>query len=554
MGVSVGNDFYAFMCIRNDILHEKKKMVLTYSDKIMIFPIYKKLIISTGLLCLLLLIFLNRQLSAQHLEQPGFIENELDNYIENALQKWNIPGVAVAIVKDGKTVVAKGYGNRHHQRVDRVDENTLFMIASNTKAFVGTAIAMLENEGRLSLDDKVADYLPGFRMHDNHLTQNVTVMDVLTHRLGLQTFQGDFLYFYSNLTQKDVYSKFPLTEPTYQFRYRYGYCNVGYFWAGEVIEAVTNDSWDKYLYEHILLPLDMKRTKILSVGIASEDNLAAAHTLQNGELTSFPHTNIDVIGPAAGMSSSAVDLSKWLLAQLDSGNYDGKNVIPFEAINKARQPRMLQGKTGHLFNRSNYSLYALGWSLRDYEGIEVVSHSGGILGFVTGVSMVPDINLGVVALTNSDENWFYEALIWEIIDAYLGLPFRDYSSKYHEIYQRRQDENNRKITTYKDTIAMQNPPTLPLPAYAGIYSNPLYGEVEIVLENNELHLIFQHHPNLLAKLQHIADDRFLCSYYPSRMGTEVFPFTIEHHRVRGFSLKVADRLEYTRYFFGKTIQ
>jgi CubicO group peptidase (beta-lactamase class C family) len=304
----------------------------------------------------------------------------------------------------------------------------------------------------------------------------------------------------------------------------------------------------------LLMPLEMERTQMLSEGLAASNNLAAAHTLQNGVLTAFPHTNIDVIGPAASMSSSAADLSRWLIAQLDSGRYNGRQVIPYEVVKETRKPRMLQGSAGHLFNQSNYSLYAMGWSLRDYEGLEIVSHSGGILGFVTGVSMVPEINLGVVVLTNSDENWFYEALKWEIIDAYLGLPFRDYSNKYHELYSRRQQTKNNEISAYRDTVAQANAPSLPLSAYTGTYTNEVYGEVEISLENDMLQLKFQHHPGLDATLEHIAGDRFLCSYYPSRMGTEVFPFTLEHGRVRGFSLKVADRLEYTRYFFGKTLK
>jgi CubicO group peptidase (beta-lactamase class C family) len=321
-----------------------------------------------------------------------------------------------------------------------------------------------------------------------------------------------------------------------------------------VIEAVTGESWEKFIQERILTPLEMNRTQMLSEGLATRDNLAAAHTLQNGVLTSFPHTNIDVIGPAASMSSSVADLSHWLIAQLDSGRYGGNSIIPNNVIEASRQPLMLQGSAGHFFNRSNYSLYGMGWGLRDYEGLEIVSHSGGILGFVTGVTLVPELNLGIVVLTNSDENWFYEALKWEIIDAYLALPYRDYSSRYHEVYSRRQQTKINEIAAYRDTIAQNRAPSLPLQAYTGTYSNPVYGEITIVLEDNRLKLNFENHPDLGAELEHINNDCFLCSYYPSRMGTEVFPFVTEHGRVRGFSLKVADRLEYTRYFFGKTLK
>lgn len=507
-----------------------------------------------SLLLLTVAFLFTLKLYAQGEETPDFVANRLDDYVEEALEKWNIPGVAVAVVKDGEIVVARGYGLRHYQSEAAVDEHTLFMIASNTKAFVGTAIALLANDGSLSQDDKVTQFVPQFRMYHADITNKVTIRDLLTHRLGLQTFQGDFLYFYSNLQKEDVYQKFPLIEPAHEFRDRYGYCNAGYFWAGEVIESVTGEDWEKFIDDRIITPLKMNRTLMLSEGLEQHDNLAAAHTLQNGILTSFPHTNIDVIGAAASMSSSVADLSHWLIAQLDSGRYEGREVIPFEVIKQTRQPLMLQGKAGHLFNQSNYSLYSMGWSLRDYEGLEVVSHSGGILGFVTGVTLVPDLNLGVVVLTNSDENWFYEALKWEIIDAYLQLPYRNYSNRYHELYSRRQQTKNNEIAAYRDTIGMAIAPSLPLKAYTGTYSNPVYGEITIVLDDNLLQLHFENHPDLSAQLEHINGNRFLCSYYPSRMGTEVFPFTIEGKRVRGFSLKVADRLEYTRYFFGKTLK
>jgi CubicO group peptidase (beta-lactamase class C family) len=174
-------------------------------------------------------LFFTLNLRAQNEATPDFVIHRLDDYVAEALEKWNIPGVAVAVVKDGEIVVSKGYGLRHHQSDAPVDEHTLFMIASNTKAFAGTAIALLAEEGRLSQDDKVSKFVPGFRMYHPEITNKVTVRDLLTHRLGLQTFQGDFLYFYSNLQKKDVYNKFPLIEPSYTFRDRYGYCNAGYF-------------------------------------------------------------------------------------------------------------------------------------------------------------------------------------------------------------------------------------------------------------------------------------------------------------------------------------
>lgn len=495
--------------------------------------------------------FLCVDANGQNAEVPEFVRKDLDRYVTEALAKWNIPGVSVAVVKDGEVVIDRGYGVRHYQKNEPVDENTLFMVASNTKAFVGTSLAMLEYNGNCTLSDKVVDWVPGFSMNDPWETKAVNINDILSHRLGLKTFQGDFMYFYSNLTKEEVYEKFPLIIPQNGFREQYGYCNAGYFWAGEVIESITGNTWNQYVQEKILDPLNMENTIVLSAELDQAKNLAAAHTLQDGELTAFPHTNIDVIGPAASMSSSVSDLSHWLIAQLDSGRYNGGEVIPFKVIKNTRNPRMSQGRSGHVFNSSHYSLYGLGWGMKDYEGVEVISHSGGILGFVTGVNLVPEINLGIVVLTNSDENWFYEALKWEIIDAYLGLPFRDYSSVYHKIYSQRQKSKQNKIEAYRDTVSMKMPPTLPIEDFTGVYKNEMYGTVRLSQDGENLKIDFEHHPDLDATLEHLSSDRFLCSYYPSRMGTEVFPFLIEDGKVMGFSLKVADRLEYTRYVFEK---
>jgi CubicO group peptidase (beta-lactamase class C family) len=500
------------------------------------------------------LLLFSKTIFTQTAKTPGFISNDLENYVNEALEKWNIPGVSLAIVKDGRVVMTKGFGVKHHKTKSAVDEHTLFMIASNTKAFTGHALALLEHNGRCNFDDKVIRWVPDFRMNDEWVTGQVNINDLLSHRLGLQTFQGDFMYFYSDLNKEQVYEKFPRIQPTYGFREKYGYCNAGYFWAGEVIESISGKNWDVFIEENFLTPLEMNQTRMLSKNLKKEKNLAAAHTLQDGVLTAFPHTNIDVIGPAASMSSSAADLSHWLIAQTDSGRYQGKQVIPLDVLKNTRNPGISQGRTGHIFNGTHYSLYGLGWGMQDYEGMEVISHSGGILGFVTGVSLVPEINLGVVMLTNSDENWFYEALKWEIIDAYLGMPFRDYSSVYHSIYENRQNSKQKKIQALKDTVAQNNPPSLPLEAYTGTYRNEMYGTIRISSDNGTLRIDFQHHPGLSATLAHIRDDRFLCSYYPSRMGTEVFPFDTENGKVQGFSLKVADRLEYTRYKFHRSDQ
>ena len=488
---------------------------------------------------------------SQELKQPDFIKNELDNYVNKAIEKWNVPGLAIAIVKDGKVVVSKGYGVLELGQKKKVDKNTVFMIASNTKAFVGTSLALLEYENKCSLDDKLTKWVPSFRMNNPLFTNEVNITDVLTHRLGLSTFQGDFMYFYSNLSNEDVYSKFPILKPENSFRTNYGYCNAGYFWAGECIKGITGISWDKYVQQMILTPLEMNNTQVLSINISKKDNVASAHTLQNGELKVFPHTNIDVIGPAASICSSVEDMSHWLIAQTNDGQYNGKKIIPLDVIKNTRKPRIYKGNAFNSFNKTNYSLYGLGWGMQDYETVEIISHSGGILGFVTEVAIVPELNLGIVVLSNSDENWLYEAIRWEIIDSYLGLPYRDYSSTYHKYFAYSQKKKNDNITNLRDSVKLSSGPKIGLNAFEGRYNNEMYGNLEIIKEENQLKIIFEHHTDLDATLDHLIDNRFVCTYYPSRMGVHVFPFIVVDGKVKGFQLKVANRLEYTNYDFVK---
>ena len=191
---------------------------------------------------------------------PSFISDSIDNYIQRGMNNWQIPGVAVLIVKDGKVVFEKGFGVKELGKNELVDKNTLFMIGSNTKAFTGTALAMLEHDEKLKLDDKVTKYLSDFKMKDEWVNKELNLLDIVSHRMGLETFQGDFMYWTSDLTSDEVIEKFGMITPKYNFRTKYGYTNAGYAIAGKVIEKVSGLSWDEFLKEKIFKTLQIKRT------------------------------------------------------------------------------------------------------------------------------------------------------------------------------------------------------------------------------------------------------------------------------------------------------
>lgn len=502
------------------------------------------------LLLPLFIIILFVNVSAQQ-TIPAFISDSLDNYVERALKNWNIPGASVCVVKDGKVVVMKGYGVREMGKSDRIDENTLFLIGSNTKAFTGTALAMLEQQGKCSLEDKVQKYLPGFKMKDAWVGEHLNLTDIVTHRMGMETFQGDFMYWDAKLTSREVIEKFGMLTPKYGFRTRWGYTNAGYVIAGACIKQISGKDWADFISENILKPLKMDNTLPLLGDIPKTGNISKSHTIADGKLKVIPYPSVDHLAPAGSISSSASDMSHWLIAQLDSGRYDGRQVIPFSAIRKSRIPQSIVGRSPNPYDRNPFSLYALGWNVESYKGREVVSHTGGVDGFVTSVTLIPGEHLGVVVLTNNDNNAFYTSLKWQIMDAFLGQPYHDYDSLLFDRYQKKQMKDDQDLKALRDTVSMNLKPALGLDAFTGRYVHEVYGYLDIAREGSTLIISFEHHPSLKGKLESLGGNRFLCTYSDPVFGIKVLPFSIENSKVKSMTLGVADFVEMTTYEFIK---
>jgi CubicO group peptidase (beta-lactamase class C family) len=498
---------------------------------------------------LFFILFTNHTFYAQDI--PSFIKDSLDIYVNRGLENWQIPGAAVLVVKDGNIIVARGYGVKELGTNNKVDENTLFMIGSNTKAFTGTALAILENEGKCNLDDKVIKYLPDFKVKDEWVTKELNLIDIVTHRMGLQTFQGDFMYWTSDLNADEVIEKFGMLTPKFDFRTKYGYTNAGYAIAGKIIEKVSGLSWSEYLKEKIFMPLKMNRTLALSEDFFNAENIAKPHTYVDGKISLIPFQNIDNLAPCGSIGSSIEDMSHWVIAQLDSGNYNGESIIPFSVIQRTRKPESIQGRVRHPFNTGHFNLYGLGWGLMDYEGTEIVSHTGGVNGFVTSVTLLPEINLGVVILTNTDQNAFFQMLKWEIVDAYLGLPYRNYDNYIFQQAMKGKERRDSLIAAWKDSVLMDPKSDFKLSELTGKYENEVYGYSEISQKENFLELSLEHHSRLKGKLEYIGNSRFLCTYSDPTYGIKVFPFEIVNGKVKSFNLYVDDFIDYQAYKFLK---
>jgi CubicO group peptidase (beta-lactamase class C family) len=502
---------------------------------------------TTIILCLSLL-FINSGISQQF---PSFISDSLENYINRGLERWQIPAAAVLIVKDGKVVISKGYGVKEFGTNDKVDENTLFMIGSNTKAFTGTLLALLEHDGKLKMDDKVKTYLPEFKMKNEWINKELNITDLITHRMGYTTFQGDFMYWSSDLTEDMVIEKFGMLDQKFDFRTKYGYTNAGYAVASKLIKKITGLEWNDFLKERILDPLKMKNTTSLSVDFPKQQNIAKPHTLVNGNVVVLPFENIDNMAACGSMASSALEMSNWVIAQLDSGRFQGKDVIPFSVITRTREPQTFIRKVNHPFNKSIYRLYGLGWDLQDYEGREIVSHTGGVNGFVTSVTLIPSENLGIVVLTNTDQNSFYMSVRWEIIDSYLNLPYRNYDQLFFERFRKNIEERDALRTSWRDSVSMNIKPEIDLAKFEGIYQHNVYGFAELKKKENYLELTLEHHSKIKGKLDYIGNNRFVCTYSDPTYGIRVFPFQIEDKKVKSFDLYVDDFIDYQPYRFYK---
>ncbi|SDC20348.1 serine hydrolase [Niabella drilacis] len=491
-------------------------------------------------------------LSAQ---TPSFIGDSLDNYIKRGMQEWQIPGLAIAIVKDGQVLLQKGYGVRDINQPGQVDENTLFMIASNSKLFTGTAIAKLEHEKKLSFNDPITRYLPWFRMWDSTTTRLISIRDVLCHRLGTKTFQGDFTFWDSSLPKDSILWKLRYLKPSGTFRQDYGYCNAGFLAAGQVLQQVTGQTWEHYVQENILTPLGMERTFMSTADMQQRANAASPHSNMFSPLTVLPFDRIDNLGPAASMVSNVRDLTRWLRLQLDSGRFESRQFLPWEVLQKTRDANI----TVNSRRNSNYPIhfvtYGLGLYSADYNGRQIYWHTGGAFGFVSSLCFVPEEKLGIVILTNNDNQSFFEALRYQILDAYLGVPYKDRSRFLQGYAAKTRKETATELTRMQQRVDARNSTPVPLDAYTGDYYNTVYGRIRISRKGTrQLSCSFQHHPDLTATLEYMDNNTFRLTY--SNIGFGVFPavFTLKDGKPETVQIKATDFIEYDAYLFARDPQ
>ena len=423
-----------------------------------------------------------------------------DAFAVRVLKEFEVPGLAIGIVKDGNVLLAKGYGVRKLGAPAPVDENTLFGIASNTKAFTAALLAMLVDEGKISWDDPVVKHLPAFQLYDPYVTREMTIRDLLTHRSGLGLGAGDLLWRPpTDYSREEIVRRFRFVKPATSFRSRYAYDNVLYMVAGQVVAAVTGKSWDEVIKERIFTPLGMTTSNTRGAALSEGGNVAAPHAKIGDRLQSVSPMALDNVAPAGAINSSVGEMAKWLIAQLNRGQLgEGRRLFSERQSREmwsAQTITPLGEPPPHLAAlRSNFSAYGLGWGLSEYRGSKIVSHTGGLLGYVSRVTLVPDLNLGVVVLTNQQSGGAFQSLTYRILDHFMNAPATDWIAafkKSDEMGAARAAEVEKRQSSAR---ARDSKPSLALARYAGRYTDAWYGDATISLENDRLVLRFSHTP------------------------------------------------------------
>ncbi|MCU0389364.1 MAG: beta-lactamase family protein, partial [Chitinophagaceae bacterium] len=390
---------------------------------------------------------------------PDFIKTDLEKYIMTGMKDWQVPALSLVIVKDGQVVLRNGYGVRDLEKKEPVDENTLFFIASNSKLFTGTALAHLQYHKKLNLNDKITKYFPDYRLYDDLTTQQVSIRDMLTHRIGTKTFQGDFTFWNTTLSSKEIMQRMRLLKPTGIFRQDYGYCNSCFLTAGEVIPKVTGSSWFQYVTDSIMKPLGMNNSYASTNGIRSKvNNMAVPYTTSfTGMLNRVPDDNWDNLGPAASIVSNVKDLTNWLLMQLDSGRFESKQILPWQVLQATRDVQIITNSRKSSVYPMHFRGYGLGLNIADYNGRQVYWHTGGAAGMVSNVCFVPEEKLGIAILTTNDNQSFFEALRYQILDAFLDVQFVNRSEVMLKQFKSGEKETLDSIAAWKNRAGKKDP-------------------------------------------------------------------------------------------------
>ena len=460
---------------------------------------------------------------------------QIDQLAERTLKAFDVPGMAVGVIKDGKLIHAKGYGVRSLNTQQKVDENTLFGIASNSKAFTSAALGMLVDEGKIHWDDQVIDYIPEFRLYDPYVTNAFTIRDLLTHRSGLGLGAGDLMIFpdSSNFSVNDIIHNLRYLKPVSGFRTKFDYDNLLYIVAGEVVARVSGMSWQQFIETRIMAPLQMTQSAATFLRLKDVSNVIDAHAPVNGKVQVIKRDFSPTADAAGGIYSNLTDLSKWLIMQMNNGKYGDnleKTLFSESVHDQMWIPQTIiplnermRGKTSLIYN-THFNSYGLGWFLSDVKGYKQVQHSGGLAGIVTLITLIPELKLGIIVLTNQQSGAAFNAVTNSIKDGYLGIKGNDWVKIQLEASQQAQKEAEQIKSEVDKLVASGQKPGSPLmpDQFLGTYTDKWFGDVVISEKDSKLWLTSVRSPRLKGELLDYKGSTFIVKWNDRSFDADAF--------------------------------
>ena len=456
----------------------------------------------------------------------------IDSIVNVSMNKFTQAGVAIGVIQDGKVTHLKGYGIASKNSNTSVDENTLFAIASNSKAFTATALGILVDQGKLSWNDKVIDHIPEFKMYDSYVTANFTILDLLTHRSGLGLGAGDLMFFPdgSDFTVYDVINSFQYQTPVSDFRTKYDYDNLLYVVAGEIVHRVSGKGWDQFVEQNIMVKLGMDNSVGIYQNISNNKNVAFPHKTENNEVKEIgAYTKNDgSLGAAGGIYSNVTDMSKWILMHLKEGVYGDK--LNDTLISKRNHQELWKIHTNIYYSPyaggiydSHYRGYGLGFNLQDQNGYSVVNHSGGLPGMLSMVTMIPELNAGIIVLTNCDPGGLnLVTLTNEIKDEIIGAKGIDWIEWAKKRLERTTSEADSVVNAVWEQVEKSKNIKPDYKNYLGRYKDNWFGEIVIYEKENKLWFKSLRSPKLHGEMKYYQANTFAIAWEYKDMDCDAF--------------------------------
>lgn len=455
-------------------------------------------------------------------------ESKVDDLIQKTMETFNVPGIAVGIIKDGEVVLAKGYGVADIHTNEKVNADTNFGIASNSKVFTTAALALLVDQGKIKWDDKVKKYIPEFKMYNDYVTEEFTIRDLLTHRSGLGLGAGDLMVWPDghDFTPQDIIQNIRHLKPVSDFRTKYDYDNLLYIIAGVVIERVSGETWQNFIQNHFLNPIGMHRSAPSWNLLKDKSNAISPHVPIDGKLKVIDRYTNPILDAAGGIYSNVNDMLKWVNVLLNEGKHGELQLISTLQVKELMKPHTWMPNRTSAPYHTLFKAYALGLQVQDVAGKLEVSHTGGLEGIVTQVVMFPQLKLGIVVLTNQQEGLAFMAISNTIKDFYLGLPETDWVDIMNK-YRSQSVEEADEITTKVWTKVEQNQKEkvqIPHKDLEGIYKDNWFGEITITKNNGKLRFESKRSSQLKGDIFYYQNNEYVVKWDNAYLHADAFLF------------------------------